>query len=193
MKLHIGIDYSITSPAICTYYGDKQNFDVRMCNFFYYNKIKITTPVEFIHQTTPQENYKTSIQRFSNTSHWAIRCIDITKQAYDYPETIILIEDYSFGSKGKVFELAENCGILKYMLECENYTYNKIAPTTLKKYATSSGRSTKEDMYKSFFEESNFKLKEQFQKSKRISTKISSPVSDLVDSYFLCKYSIEGF
>jgi hypothetical protein len=185
--LYIGIDYSITSPSICTFYGDKKSFDPRMCNFFYYNKTKQISPLEFVHQTTPPENYKSPINRFTLIANWTIRCIDITKQAYDYPETMIIIEDYSFGSKGKIFELAENCGIMKYMLEVENYKYQKIAPTTLKKYATSSGRSNKDDMYDKFFEETQLKLKETFSKKK---IKISSPVSDLVDSYYLCKYLV---
>lgn len=188
--LYFGIDYSITSPSICSFLGEKKDFSPKNCNFFYYNKRKQKNTQNNIHQTIPQESYKTPIQRFTRTANWAIRCIEVTRQAYDYPETLILIEDYSFGSKGKVFEIAENCGILKFLLEQENYNYQKISPTSLKKYATNSGKSTKEDMYNSFYTETQFDIKKVF--SDKTTKNITTPISDIVDSYYLCSKIIEG-
>ena len=41
---------------------------------------------------------------------------------YKQNQPIIFIEGYSFGSKGQgVFQIAENCGILKYRLLEEEY------------------------------------------------------------------------
>ena len=60
------------------------------------------------------KEYTTPIERFSNISSWALDIIHKHKK-----ETAqIYIEGYSFGSKGQaVFQIAENCGILKYRLQ----------------------------------------------------------------------------
>ena len=54
----------------------------------------------------------------------------------------VFIEGYSFGSKGQaVFQIAENCGILKYRLQMSpTMLYDTIVPSVVKKYA--SGKKT---------------------------------------------------
>ena len=59
-----------------------------------------------------------------------------------------MIEDYSFGSKGRVFNLAENCGLLKYMLFKKGYRFFTVPPTVVKKFATGKGNANKEAMVK---------------------------------------------
>ena len=64
-----------------------------------------------------QKDYKTPIERFTNISTWALDIIH--KHKTDTAK--VFIEGYSFGSKGQaVFQIAENCGILKY--SCLLYT-----------------------------------------------------------------------
>jgi len=97
----------------------------------------------------------------------------------------ITLEDYSFGSKGRVFNLAENCGLLKYKLWKQQYIVNTIAPTVLKKFATGKGNANKDAMYASFLAAGNRDI------NKTISPKkasIGNPVSDIVDAYYLALY-----
>jgi Holliday junction resolvasome RuvABC endonuclease subunit len=99
----------------------------------------------------------------------------------------ILIEDYSMGSKGKVFHIAENTEVLQYNLYLAGKEYHKIPPTSLKKWATGKGNSDKEKMYEKFLEIEGVDLKAMFGLKKA-----DSPLSDIVDSYFLAKYAFEN-
>ena len=63
----------------------------------------------------------------------------------------IFIEGYSFGSKGQgLFQIAENCGILKYRLLEKGYDYNTVVPSVVKKLATGKGNADKQKMYEAF-------------------------------------------
>ena len=102
----------------------------------------------------------------------------------------ILIEDYSLGSKGKVFHIAENTEVLQYNLWRNAKKYKKIPPTSLKKWVTGKGNATKELMYEQFLKEEKIDLSSMiFTSASRRSTKIDSPISDIVDSFYLCKYA----
>lgn len=99
----------------------------------------------------------------------------------------ILIEDYSMGSKGKVFHIAENTEVLQYNLFLMKKKYEKIPPTSLKKWATGKGNADKEKMYERFLEIEGIDLKAMLGL-----TKADSPLSDIVDAYFLTKYIYEN-
>ena len=48
----------------------------------------------------------------------------------------IFIEGYSFEPKGQgLFQIAENCGILKYRLLQKIYSYTTVVPSVVKKGA----------------------------------------------------------
>ena len=69
-----------------------------------------------------------TIQRFKQISDFAL---DIIKDTY---KPKVYIEGYSYGSKGQgLFQIAENCGILKYRLQEENIPYETIVPSVVKK------------------------------------------------------------
>ena len=70
----------------------------------------------------------------------------------------------------------------------EGYSYidiDIIAPTQIKKFATGKGNADKSMMHKSFVEEVGLDLRESITPDKK---GIDNPVSDIVDSYFICKY-----
>ena len=51
-----------------------------------------------------------------------------------HTEQLVFIEGYSFGSKGQaVFQIAENCGILKYRLQQMMIDYDTVVPSVVKK------------------------------------------------------------
>lgn len=96
----------------------------------------------------------------------------------------IFIEDYSFGSKGRVFHIAENCGLLKNKLWEVGFKFTTVPPTVIKKYATGKGNADKAKMYEAFVGETGRNLISLYSKTGRL----DSPVTDIVDSYYIAKY-----
>lgn len=106
----------------------------------------------------------------------------------------VYIEDYSFGSTGSVFNIAEATATLKHILWMSGFNITKISPKSIKKYATGSGNATKTDMYNTFIDKTGFDFnkvligpKKDIEKGDE---KIPSPVSDLIDAYFLLQYGL---
>ena len=72
--------------------------------------------------------------------------------------------------------------ILKDTLTKWGIKYEMIAPTVIKKYATTKGNANKEKMYDAFTDETNRKLLDEF------NIKLNNPITDIVDSYYIAKY-----
>ena len=125
-------------------------------------------------------SFVTAEERYDFISDWAMDIL-ISHEVEE-----VFLEDYSYGSTGKVFHIAENCGLLKYKMWQADIKVTLVAPTQIKKFATGKGNAKKELMYQSFFDETSRNLIEEFSQK---SEKIGNPISDVVDSYFICKYS----
>ena len=95
------------------------------------------------------------------------------------------MEDYSFGSKGKVFNIAEATGLFKHKLHQLGIELHTVPPTVIKKFATGKGNADKEMMYKAFVAQGNPELMKWYYDR---DVKVGSPVSDIVDAYFVAKY-----
>ena len=179
----VGIDYSLNSPAICIA-GD--NFDFNKCSFHF-----LTSKKKHIGKFGKNifgyeiKDYKTPIERFTNISTWALDIIHKHKNN----TAKVYIEGYSFGSKGQaVFQIAENCGILKYRLQMSpSILYDTIVPSVVKKYASSKGNADKQLMYDSFKEHTKQDLLKMFDMGK-----LSNPVTDIIDSYYIAKVGYEN-
>jgi len=180
-KTIIGIDYSLTSPAICV----TKDFKFENSQFYYLtNKKKYIGPMSKNIFGFEHQEYNTPIHRFSQISDWAF---DTIKETIHTPQKVF-IEGYSFGSKGQaVFQIAENCGILKYRLQEMDIDYDTIVPSVVKKGATGKGNADKDLMYESFSKETNTDLKKMFDVQK-----IGNPVSDIVDSFYIAKVGYEN-
>lgn len=60
---------------------------------------------------------------------------------------LVVIEGYSFGSKGRsVFDVAELGGCVRFLLHRLGIPWVDVPPSTLKKYATGKGNSPKDAM-----------------------------------------------
>lgn len=123
--------------------------------------------------TSPEE-------RYDNISNYFINILTILNIQPDVP---VFIEDYSMGSKGRVFHIAENCGLMKWKLWKRGHAITCIPPTVIKKVATGKGNAKKEQMYEAFVKQTGITLQ-----TMGSGTKIGSPVSDIVDSYFIAQY-----
>ena len=106
----------------------------------------------------------------------------------------VFIEGYAFATSGKshVRSVAENTGLLKHKMYKANQSFTSIPPTVIKKYATGKGNANKEVMYEAFSAEllTPTDLQERLRPN---SKKLSNPVTDLVDAYFIAKWGWEGF
>ena len=194
--MKIGIDYSLSSPGVCINTSEEE-FRYEDCKFYYLTNTKKyqgtfkekmafgTSAVEYI--GAPHRPYSSEPERYNNIANWVIDIIKSQPQLMvgklweKHP--IIQIEDYSFGSTGRVFHIAENLGLLKYKLKIEcGWDYTLIAPSVIKKFATDKGNANKEMMLHAFQEDTGVNLEVLFD------TKSKSPISDVTDAYFICKY-----
>ena len=197
--MKIGIDYSLSSPGVCINTSEEE-FKYEDCKFYYLTNTKKyqgtfkekmafgTSTVEYI--GTPHKPYSSEPERYNNIANWAIDIIKsqpqlmIGKLWEKHP--IIQIEDYSFGSTGRVFHIAENLGLLKYKLKMEcGWDYTLLAPSVIKKFATDKGNANKELMLGAFQEDTGVNLEVLLDSS------VKSPITDIADAYFICKYQAE--
>jgi Holliday junction resolvasome RuvABC endonuclease subunit len=98
----------------------------------------------------------------------------------------VYLEDYAFGATGRVFHIAENTGILKYNLWQNDIPIVTIPPTVIKKFATGKGNANKETLQEHFITETGIDIKTQLQ----LTLKQWNPSSDIIDSYYICKYGV---
>ena len=193
--MKIGIDYSLSSPGVCVNTSEGE-FKYEDCTFYFLTNTKkydatfcrpFVTNVRYI--GTSHKPYTSEPERYSQIADWAINIIKSYGDATTGMNRIkptIQIEDYSYGSTGRVFHIAENLGLLKYKLKMEcGWNYNLIPPSVIKKFATGKGNANKELMIDAFEKDTGTNLAQVFD------TTSKSPVSDVADAYFICKYTEE--
>ena len=126
--MKIGIDYSLSSPGVCVNTSEGE-FKYEDCTFYFLTNTKkydatfcrpFVTNVRYI--GTSHKPYTSEPERYSQIADWAINIIKSYGDATTGMNRIkptIQIEDYSYGSTGRVFHIAENLGLLKYKLKME--------------------------------------------------------------------------
>ena len=162
-------------PAICVF--DGKEFSYKNCSFYYLTDTKKYADTymgnifgeRFIDWNTEQE-------RYSSIADWATEVI----LGCDH----VALEGYAYSATGRVFQIAENTGLLKYKIYQTGIPITIIPPTEVKKYATGKGNADKQMMYDSFVQDTGMALKIAITPDKK---EITSPISDIVDSYFICK------
>lgn len=181
----IGIDFSMNSPAVVI--GDSENpEELEMLCFS--QRVKDASLVKNIRILELSKSLCDESRYYSNA--WNI--IAFIKRKTDCKN--VWIEDYSFGSTGSVFNIAEATSTLKHLLWMDGYTINKISPKSVKKFATGSGNAKKNDMYDAFMKKTGYDFNDKLEgHTKHLRTgykDIPSPVSDLIDAYFIMQYGI---
>lgn len=179
----VGFDYSMSTPAMCILPDEEASWS-KSTTYFLTDTKKFAgvfgTQRGFQLIGENHNPYTSQEQRFDNIARYFLYWIP--KPA----ETFIAIEDYSMGSKGKVFHIAENTGHMKYLLWHYNYRgFLLIPPTVIKKFATGKGNAKKEQMFQAFSEAQGIDLS----KIMGQEGKLASPVTDIVDAYFIAKYA----
>lgn len=174
----IGVDYSITSPAAAVI----TNSAIKL---YAWNGKKhlhwASAHVEI--QVIPYPDYTTEIERLSKLAKAMYDEVFLRHVGYNH---YVFIEGYSFGATGKVFNIAEGCGIFKHMLWNSGLTCTELSPGTIKKFATGAGNAKKPEMIEAFNNHTGIDLYEIFGKKKGLKT-IPSPLSDLADAYWVAQ------
>jgi Holliday junction resolvasome RuvABC endonuclease subunit len=94
----------------------------------------------------------------------------------------VCMEGYSYGSKGVIFDIAENGGLLKYKMWKAGIPFTLPSPSELKKFFTGKGNAKKEQMVEAFKTKTKIDLLKVFDYTKK---DIGSPVADIADAYAL--------
>lgn len=177
---YVGIDYSMSSPAVAVAKSPIGPYQIS----FLTDKKKYIGYWEkdnFSFCGVPHESWTHPIERFHNIANWAVARISFEVEN-------VYIEDYAMGAKGKVFGIGENTGILKHVLWNNNIPYKTIPPTVIKKFATTKGNANKNQMYEAWINLGNPNLKQLFDMENCV-----SPLSDVVDSFFICLMACNNF
>src|SRR5690554_3426607 len=100
-----GIDYSMTCPAITI----GTSTDYGKCKSFFYSGSKKfegkfgDNIYGMLHMP-----YETQMERFHNISEWAMSIL------IKFKVTDVCLEGFAMAGKGRITDIAENTGILKY-------------------------------------------------------------------------------
>ena len=191
MKKIAGIDYSLTSPAICVYKDENDGlFDFDKCVVHYLSnnekqqQLASRSRLDNI-RVEPYPEWKSEEERHEKLATWAYNIVQGCEEVF--------LEGYAFATSTQagVRSIAENTGLLKHKMWKNKITFKTYPPTVIKKFATGKGNSNKEKMYEAFVGEllTPNNLKEQLTPKAK---KIINPISDIVDSYFIVKAGAEG-
>lgn len=174
----LGIDLSLTSPSLCLHEGG--DFTFNACKFFYISGVKKSVITDDVLNGTLWPEYSSDEERYGIVSEWVIDTI--LKHNVDN----VFIEGYAFNAVGRVFQIAENTGILKYKIWRLGIPCVTVPPTVIKKFATGKGNANKELINEFFVKETCTDLKSKL----KLTSKQWNPSSDIIDSYYVCKYGV---
>ena len=185
-----GIDYSLTSPAICVYTEEEDGgyFDFDRCVLYYLSNNEKQRQLaagcgigNIIAE--PYPGWSTQEERHENLSSWTISLIQGCSEVY--------LEGYAYGVTSNRAPIYENTAILKHKMWKRKISFKTYPPTVVKKFATGKGNANKEQMYEAFVDEllTPTDLKERLTPR---ATKVINPISDIVDAYFIAKCGVEG-
>ena len=190
MKKIAGIDYSLTSPAICVYKDENGgHFDFDRCVFHYLSNTEkqrqsaAGSGLENV-RAEPYPEWQSEEERHEKLATWAYNIVQGCDEVF--------LEGYAFATSAQagVRSLAENTGLLKHKMWKNKISFKTYPPTVIKKFATDKGNANKDQMYDAFISEllTPDDLKERLTPKAK---KVINPISDIVDSYFIAKAGVE--
>ena len=172
----VGIDYSMSCPAMTILPETSDSFN--HAKVYFLTNVKSHAGVFFGGNVIGayHDDYCCEQERFNNIGKYFLTNIP--------NDATILIEGYSFGSSaGRVFNIAENTGHLKYLLWNANKKFDVVSPSEVKKIASGKGNADKQKMYEAFKEQSGLDLMKMLAPNR----KLGSPITDIIDSFYIAK------
>ena len=206
--IKVGIDFSLTSPAICVYKNDEYSF----ISFFndsgkdwkksksklyrYHNELYNIIEVIPYTRNIDDSNYRNEQKTKMADAMMIVNLIVEKLKSIIDDEVIIGLEGFSYGSiSSSTLDLAMYNSFLRMKL-IENFgsdVLNIISPTEGKKMLFGKGTAKKEDMIQSFIDN---KLKDEilinnafwkYCSINGVDFKQPKPIDDLVDAYGILK------
>lgn len=182
--LHVGIDFSISSPCVC-FWNSGQEHLFENCEFFFLHsrnlieKISFPSNISFAFSSPATNN----TIRFSTNA--GLLAAEIQKRLDKFRKYVIILEGYSMGAKGRTFDIGEATGIFKYYLSQYKLYPKIVAPTAVKKLSVGKGNANKWQMFDRFIEINNSLANENWIQSLKTEKHLQPPLPDLVDSFFI--------
>ena len=170
-----GLDLSINSSGLVQLELD-DNLDIVHVDFMGFTTVKKNETVKVYHYK------KNQFKTYLHQSEWMLEKSLEFVEGSEY----VAIEDFSFGSTGKVFQIAEWASLIKYHLfECD-VKMRLIDPNSVKMFATGKGNCDKLRMYDSFQDFTGTKPDLKYYPEVTKSNG-NSPTSDVVDAFYIAK------
>ena len=206
--IKIGIDFSLTSPAICVYKDGEYKFisffndggkdwrHSKSKNYKYHNELSGIIDVIPYTRNVDDSNYRNEQKTKMEDALMIANLIIEKLKAIIDDEVIIGLEGFSYGSiSSSTLDLAMYNSFLRMKL-IENFgsdCLNIISPTEGKKTLFGKGNAKKEDMIQAFIDN---RLDDgmlmvnafwQYCKINGVDFKQPKPIDDLVDAYGILK------
>jgi len=167
----VGVDPSINSTGLYVMGLDEKTLDVDYYEHRGFTQVKKNESADIIY--FKKKEFENNIEQYN----WMKEEIFNFIACADY----VAIEGYSYNSTGKIFDMAEFIGCLKYHLYVSNIPIRIYEPAVVKMYATGNGNCDK------------IRMCDEYDKLKDGQTDLShlpqykNPKEDIVDAYYLCK------
>jgi hypothetical protein len=185
-----GVDLSLNSPAVCivdSYESDDVHVPFNNCHFHWMTTNPLLAFDEGNLHGTLMQDWHSPQERYSTIAAWVL---DILKR---HGVKSVGIEGYAYGANtNNLTKLAENCGLLKYLLFNDDIAFDIYAPSAIKRTVCGTGNATKEMMHIAFRNDHPqidlvqiFSGKIKPKKVKKKSTMLQAPITDIVDSYYI--------
>jgi hypothetical protein len=207
--IYVGIDFSLTSPAICVCKNDEYTFisffndggkdwkHSKSKSYRYHKDLCEIIDVIPYTRKIDDSNYKNEQKtKMSDALMIVNLIIEKLKMIIDNDDVIIGLEGFSYGSiSSSTLDLAMYNSFLRMKI-IENFgsdVLNIISPTEGKKKLFGKGNAKKEDMIQSFIDN---RLKDdililnafwKYCKENGVDFKQPKPIDDLVDAYGILK------
>ena len=175
-----GIDYSLNCPCLCIYDDSLGEFSHDTCEYYFQQhsvsekekERRLELKLKNIHPSVQYE-WKDDYHRFFGLADYFLSIL------IQYGVSIVAMENYSLGSTGKVFNIAECTAALKQFMMLTGIKFYMFPPTYVKRTFSGKGNADKEKMGIAYNEKYNINISQLFQKSDYW----DSPVSDIIDSH----------
>lgn len=179
-----GIDFSMNSPAVTI--GKVGDSFSDLSFYAFRQKKKQNSNDSQVTLFDYPTSYELDVDRFEQTTDIIIGVLEKNNVKTVY------MEGYAYAASGNTYTIGEATGILKYKLWKKGIDLTIMQPSEIKKIATGKGNANKELMLEFFGQECcGFSIFTAIGEQDYSNGKIPSPITDIVDSYFIWKAGIK--
>lgn len=170
------LDYSISSPGVCKFELN-ENLDIIKKDFLTFTASKKYEKKSNIIYYNLKKDFKDNIERKLWLKDHIINFLKDTEY--------LGIEDYAFSATGKIFDIAEGCGITKSFLYNKGIKLRLYDPPSIKKFATLKGNADK-ILMEEYYEKNKDKFNLNFLPMVK-DKKSNNPKDNVIDAFFIGK------